>query len=102
MTEEVHAELVRRGLGPSISTIESYVEMIKNSLDSRDIIAVLNAMGIEENEANVASARTHMIRAGATASLSSGCSTKTFLHHQIRSTRLPLILAHRPRTSPRS
>ncbi|MEL7737479.1 hypothetical protein AAG614_03785 [Citromicrobium bathyomarinum] len=68
MTEEVHADLVRKGLGPSISTIESYVEMIKNSLDSRDIITVLNAMGIEENEANVASARTHMIRAGATAS----------------------------------
>ena len=67
LTDGDRAELVERGLGADIAAIEGYARQLRDLLPDGVVAEKLAAIGAPANTQNIAAARTHLIRAAASA-----------------------------------
>ncbi len=67
LTDQDRAELVRRGLGADVPAIEEYAQQIRDVLSDEVVAKRLEAIGAPVHAHTIAVARTHLIRAAASA-----------------------------------
>ena len=67
LTDQDRAELIARGLGDDVGTIEEYARQIRETLTDDAVAKRLEAIGAPVHEGSIAAARTHLIRASASA-----------------------------------
>ncbi|WP_375397910.1 hypothetical protein, partial [uncultured Sphingomonas sp.] len=67
LTDQDRAELIERGLGADITPIEEYAQQIRDMLTDDVVAKRLEAIGAPVHAGAIAVARTHLIRAAASA-----------------------------------
>ena len=67
LTDQDRAELIARGLGADIGPIEDYAQQMRNLLTDTTVAKRLEAIGAPTHKSAIAVARTHLIRAAASA-----------------------------------